>query len=277
MNLTSDSSPSCNLPICTHVKKPDHSELRPQSGDRPKAVQQIGNTAEDNVDDGGNSRMKYIGVKAAFTVCVSFILSILLFWFLHTTAWWALFTCLVFLCVHEIRWLQYITLRVCLCVWARLWLLWQDHASHWSCEHQCELNKSICDCCAEKWGMRVIIHDWAINLEHYQHLAGAICVSTQQPTSPAFSCGLQWGQFRTIHVSWNQTNGQIKATICSLYLYITHTHTHTEEKKDYEAYIHLYQEPANLFAPLKTYNRLRNQKHIFWIVSSKFPVLFLAG
>lgn len=58
MNLTSDSSPSCNLPICTHVKKPDQSELWPQSGDRLKEVQEICNTGEDNGDDGGNSRMK---------------------------------------------------------------------------------------------------------------------------------------------------------------------------------------------------------------------------
>ena len=52
MNLTSDSSPSCNLPICTHVKKPDYSELWPRSGDTPKEVEEICNTGEDNGDDG---------------------------------------------------------------------------------------------------------------------------------------------------------------------------------------------------------------------------------
>lgn len=58
MNLTSDSSPSCNLPICTHVKKPNQSELCSQSGDRLKEVHEICNTGEDNGNDGGNSRMK---------------------------------------------------------------------------------------------------------------------------------------------------------------------------------------------------------------------------
>lgn len=58
MNLTSDSSASCNLPICTHVKKPDQSKIWPQSGNSLKEVQEICNTGEDNGDDGRNSRMK---------------------------------------------------------------------------------------------------------------------------------------------------------------------------------------------------------------------------
>lgn len=159
MNLSCNicsTSTSCHLPICMHVKKPDHVNNGHKVRIGPKRCKASATWWRIIKITEGNSRAKQISVKFHWGKERTFAFPYWHdFWMYGIRWWWCLKIC-VLVCVFKSSLTQTTCLRLVL---------------------------KNCGGTGKLAG-RMIIHSWAINFETFHYLAGAIYVSIQKLIKP---------------------------------------------------------------------------------------------